>query len=61
MNPPDQGSETFIQAQSHVIAEGNIAPLPTRSPPLHRNNAGAGDAEWLRFNLLSLGDLACVS
>ena len=50
-----------IQAQSRDSAEENIAPLLNESHPLHENIADAGDAEWLLFNLLSLGNPACVS
>lgn len=54
MDFPGQGSETLAQTQSQESAEENIAPLPIRSQLLQRNTAGADDAEWLLFNLLSL-------
>lgn len=61
MDPPDQGFANLIQTQSRESADEEVAPLPTRSQLLHRNAAGADDAEWLRFNLLSLGYSPCGS
>lgn len=49
---PGQAFETVAQAQRKESAEES---LPTKSHPLHGNTAGSGDAEWLLFNLLSLG------
>lgn len=61
MDSQDQGCENLTHAQSRESADEDIAPLPTRSQLLHRNTAGADDAEWLLFNLLSLGYSACIS
>ena len=60
MDSPGQGFENLAQRRRQESAEDNIVPLPSYTYPLPENTAGAGDAEWLRFNLLSLGFSACV-
>lgn len=55
MESRDQRFENVAPVQNQQSADDIIAPPPTESQLLHDNAAGAGDAEWRRLNLLSLG------
>ena len=61
MDSSGQSLEPFNQAQSQGSAEDNIAPAPIKSPLSRQPTVVTGDAEWLRYNLLSLGCSACIS
>ena len=54
-------SNSGAPAQAQRQTGESIVPVPTESQPLHGDTVGTGDAEWLVFNLLSLGYSACLS